>query len=316
MPSLRMSQDAAASPRSSPASHELEQPASTASAIAADDQGGPPDRGLEGTSPGSDPSRYAQSKWALLAATVALSVAYAPNFRDLLSVWEADPNYSHGYLIIPIALVILWRRLSDKREEGGPTWVGPRWWGWIVLCAVLALCAIAYERASQWVETATIVPVIACLTWTLGGWPLVRVAWPAILFLVFLFPLPPGVNDSVALPLQRIAATGSCFLLQLTGLWAVQEGNVIHLATPHGNVPLDVALACNGLRMLMTMAATITAVIVLIAIPTWQRLTLLASTVPIALLSNMIRIVVTGWCFYLFTGAEAKHWACTMSPAG
>ena len=142
---------------------------------------------------------------------------------------------------------------------------------------------IAYERASQWVETATIVPVIACLTWTLGGWPLVRVAWPAILFLVFLFPLPPGVNDSVALPLQRIAATGSCFLLQLTGLWAVQEGNVIHLATPHGNVPLDVALACNGLRMLMTMAATITAVIVLIAIPTWQRLTLLASTVPIAL---------------------------------
>ena len=101
--SARMSQDAAASPRSSPASHELEQPASTASAIAADDQGGPPDRGLEGTSPGSDPSRYAQSKWALLAATVALSVAYAPNFRDLLSVWEADPNYSHGYLIIPIA---------------------------------------------------------------------------------------------------------------------------------------------------------------------------------------------------------------------
>ncbi len=51
--------------------------------------------------------------WAVAAATLAFGLAYAPNFRDLRSVWESDPNYSHGYLIIPIALVILWRRLSD-----------------------------------------------------------------------------------------------------------------------------------------------------------------------------------------------------------
>ena len=46
-------------------------------------------------------------------------------------------------------------------------------------------------------------------------------------FLVFMLPLPPPVNDSIALPLQRVAATGSCFLLQLSGLWVIQEGNVI-----------------------------------------------------------------------------------------
>ena len=57
--------------------------------------------------------------WALVAVTVVFGLAYAPNFLELQAVWSADPNYSHGYLIIPIALVILWRRLSDIPAEPG-----------------------------------------------------------------------------------------------------------------------------------------------------------------------------------------------------
>jgi exosortase len=247
--------------------------------------------------------------WPLGAATLLFGLAYAPNFRDLYSIWDADPNYSHGKLIIPIALVILWRRLSNTTDKPSPAIVPAPWWGWVFLAAILAVRAIAYEYYFRWVETATLVPAIACLTWTFGSWPLLRRVWPAIIFLVFLLPLPPAVNDFIALPLQRIAATGSCFLLQLSGLWAIQDGNVIHLATPHGPMPLDVALACNGLRMLMTMAATITATITLIPLPTWKRITLLFSTVPIAMLSNIIRIVATGWCYYMITGPTAKEWA-------
>ena len=251
--------------------------------------------------------------WALGAAALVFGLAYAPNFRDLQSIWNADPNYSHGYLVIPIALFILWRRLSEIPAGSPPAEVPARWWGWVCLSAVLALRAIAYEQNSQWVETATLLPVIACLTWTFGSWPLLRRVWPAILFLVFLFPLPPRVNDLISMPLQTIAATGSCFLLQLSGLWAVQQGNVISIKTPHGPMQLDVAVACNGLRMLMTMAATITATIIVIHLPTWKRVTLLVSTVPIAMLSNIIRIVATGWCYYKVTGPAAKQWAHDLS---
>ena len=63
----------------------------------------------------------------------------------------------------------------------------------------------------------------------------------------------------------------------------------------------------------MTMAATITATIILIPLPTWKRITLLASTIPIAMLSNMLRIVATGWCYYLITGPKAKEWAHDLS---
>ena len=253
------------------------------------------------------------SIWALAITTLVLGLVYAPNFRDLYSIWNNDPNYSHGKLVIPIALFILWRRLSEPRVEQRSSDVPAPWWGWVFLAGILAVRAIAYERNSQWVETATLVPAIACITWTFGGWPLLRRVWPAIVFLVFLLPLPGAINELMAIPLQSIAAVGSCFLLQLSGFWAIREGNVINLGTPHGPMPLDIALACNGLRMLMTMAATITATIILIPMPTWKRITLLASTIPIALLSNMLRIVATGWCYYLITGPAAKAWAHDLS---
>jgi exosortase len=246
---------------------------------------------------------------AVAAVALALGLAYASNLRDLYMTWAYDQNYSHGFLIIPISLYIFWRRLSLTEPAPLPSAALPRWWGWIFLVAVLATRAVAYEFSLQWVETATIVPAVACLVWTFGGWPLLRAVWPAIAFLVFMLPLPPTINNLVALPLQRIAATGSCFLLQLSHQWAIQEGNIINLSTPHGMEKLDVAFVCSGLRMLMTLAATVTATMMLIPLPNWKRIVLLVSAVPIAILSNMIRIVVTGWCYYLFPGARGKQLA-------
>jgi exosortase/archaeosortase family protein len=76
---------------------------------------------------------------------------------------------------------------------------------------------------------------------------------------------------------------------------------------------LDVALACNGLRMLMCLAATVTATVLLIPLPKWKRIALLASAVPIAMVSNMVRIVVTGWCYYYISGERAEEWAHDIS---
>jgi exosortase len=250
---------------------------------------------------------------ALVAVAVLLSWAYAPNLRDLSTTWSADPNYSHGYLVVPIALFILWRRLTDLPWDLARDAVATPWWGWVLLAAVLGLRVIAYEGSYRWVETATLVPAVACLTWTFGGGPLLLRTWPAIAFLFFMLPLPDAVNARIALPLQQIATSGSSILLQLLGFWSVQEGNVIRLQTPFGMRPLDVALACNGLRMLMCMAATVTATVILIPLPNWKRIVLLLSAVPIAMVSNMIRIVTTGCCYYWIEGNRAQEWAHDIS---
>jgi exosortase len=252
--------------------------------------------------------------WALAAALLVLGLVYAPNFRDLSWYWFGDPNYSHGPLVIPIAAIILWRRLSTAKEKPTPNASATAYWGWVSLAVVLALRVIAYEQNMQWSENATIVPAIACLTWIFGGWPLLRLAWPAIAFLLFMFPLPRSINNSISLPLQEIATAGSCFLLQLSQIWVVQQGNTIHLTTKTQEMErLEVAAACNGLSMLMTLAATVTATIIVIPLPTWKRITILASAVPIALISNILRIVATGWCYYYIPGPTAKNWAHDIS---
>jgi exosortase len=262
-------------------------------------------------SPSAPSDRFSLQAWPWLPAavvgTLLLVWAYAPNFQHLISVWNTEPNYSHGFLVIPIAVMILWRRLSDQPCDWtsfrAPAWV----WAFLGLC--LLGRAIAYERSMQWVETVSMLPVATCLVYALGGLPLLSRAWPAIAFLVFMFPLPPSVNTLVSLPLQRIATLGSCFVMQLTGLWVVAEGNVITLGTPHGPKQLEVAMACNGLSMLMTLAATVTATVILIEMPTWKRIVILLSAFPIALISNITRIVATGWCYYYIEGARAKELA-------
>jgi exosortase len=251
--------------------------------------------------------------WALGGTALVLALAYGPNLLNLSHTWHTDDNYQHGFLVIPIALFILWRRFVEIPWESDLGLGTSPWWGWALLATSLVVRAIAYERSLQWVETATVLPAIVGLTWAFGGWPLLYRAWPAIFFLVFMLPLPSTVNELIALPLQRIAATGSNFILQLSGFWVVQQGNVLQLATPFGPRPMDVALACSGLKMLMTLAATVTATVMLVPLPLWKRATLLVSAVPIALISNISRIVVTGWCYYYIEGESGKHWAHDIS---
>jgi exosortase len=248
-------------------------------------------------------------RFAIGIAALVLMIAYLPNLSVLMAIWQEDPSYNHGFLVIPIALFILWQQISSPEPKAVPETVLAPWWGWVFLVAVLLLRAVAYELGLDWIENATIIPAFAALAWSFGSWPLLRRVWPAILFLVFMLPLPPRINTVLALPLQSLAASSSYFLLQLTGIWVIQEGNVIILNTSHGVERLDVALACNGLRMLMTMAATVVATVILLPLPNWKRIVLILSIVPIALVSNMARIVATGWSYYLLEGDTAKHWA-------
>jgi exosortase len=243
------------------------------------------------------------SPWYVAPAIVAvvLGWSYAPNLRNLVAIWNQDPNYSHGFLVIPVALVIAWRRWAEA--ESPP--ITPSWWGWLALVGVLAVRAVCYERGAEWTETATLLPVIACLALAACGWPLLGRIWPAIGFLVFLLPLPQGINSILAQPLQHLATLGSCALMKLTGLWVVAEGNVILV----GGDQLEVAAACNGLSMLMCLAATVAAMTVLVAMARWKRVVLFLSIIPIALISNIFRISATGWCYHLFGADVGGHFA-------
>ena len=122
-----------------------------------------------------------------------------------------------------------------------------------------------------------------------------------------MLPLPPSLNLYLAGPLQSLATIGSTALLQAFGLPVLAEGNIIYV----GASKLEVARACNGLSMLVSFVTLVTATTLIMARhrPIWERIVLLLSTVPIALVSNIIRIAATAWAYQLLgeqRGAEDR----------
>src|SRR5438270_1207177 len=234
---------------------------------------------------------------SFVAVAAALGWAYEPDLVSLYRTWVREPDYTHGFLVVPIAAVILWKRWPAPGPEAAPS---PPWWpGWLLVVAGLAARAVFDERGQNWSESATLLPVVVGLALALLGWRTMVRVWPAFAFLVFLYPLPPQLNTALSQPLQSLATTCACKLLNLTGLWVMPEGNVIMV----GNQRLEVAVACNGLSMLMSLAATVAATASLVPMANWKRLILLPSIIPIALGSNVLRITATAWCYHRF-GAE------------
>ena len=61
----------------------------------------------------------------LLVTVAALLWAYWPALVSLVETWQADPDYNHGFLVIPIAVWLLWQR----RDRFPSTELRPSWWG-------------------------------------------------------------------------------------------------------------------------------------------------------------------------------------------
>jgi exosortase len=243
----------------------------------------------------------------LAVGTALLVWAYAPNFLDLVDRWNEDSDYSHGYLVIPVALAIFWRRQTAEETprpaRSATPRLAPSAWGWLIVLVALVARAVFFEAGKTWLETVTFLPVIGGLVLSLGGWPLLKRAWPAIAYLGFMLPLPPSLNNLLSQPLQRLAALASSFLLRMTGLWVIPEGNVLDM----GPYRLEVATACSGLSMLMMLAATMTALVLLVPLSPWRRFVLLSSIVPVALVSNILRITATGWCYHIMGEGRGAH---------
>jgi exosortase len=233
-----------------------------------------------------------------IALVVAVAWFFWPGWLQLAKVWNRDPQYSHGYLVPLFALVFLW--LGRDRLTG--LVLRPSGWAIPVVLTGVALRLLGAYYYLTWLDQISVLPVIAGVCLASGGWPLLRWASPAIVFLVFMVPLPGRLEGVLALPLQRLATAASTNVLQTLGFSAQAEGTVILL----DEVELGIVEACNGIRMLMTFMALSTAVAFLTPRSPVQKIILLLSAVPIALACNVARIVVTG-ILYETAGDEAAQ---------
>lgn len=233
----------------------------------------------------------------IVVLTGALIYSYLPGLDNTKAIWN-EPQYSHGWLVpvCSLALLLWWRQpMSPVPNSALAAGLG--------LCAASLLFRLgcAYFRIVT-LNMYTFVPVLAGVFLMIGGWRAFRWAWAPIAVLIFMYPLPDEATRYLFSPLQTLATSVSTFALQTLGLDAYRTGNVIHLGDKE---QLNVVDACSGLRML-TIFIWLAVMIVLVGGGEWwEKLVIMASSIPIALIVNSIRITVTG-VVYTFSPALAE----------
>lgn len=235
---------------------------------------------------------------ALPLGALALLWAFWPSLLEMAGRWRHDPQYAHGYLVPGFAAALLWLR-RDRLAAGR---LEPSWWGAPVLAGGIAMRLGGAYFHYVWIDAISILPCLAGLWLLIGGRTAWRWGWPAIAFLAFMVPLPFRLSLMMAGPLQRLATISSTFMLQTLGMPAVADGNVILL----NEVELNVVEACSGLRMLVVFFAFATAVALIVKRPLWEKLLLVVSAIPIALVVNVVRITATGVLFETVSSQAAK----------
>jgi len=217
-------------------------------------------------------------------AAVAIA-AYGPILVEMGRDWGRDDNYSHGFLVPFVAAFFLWQQ-RQRLAELAPR---PAWSGLLLLLLGLAGWVAGEIGAEQFVKRLSFLVVLGGGIGFLAGWRWLKaVAFPYG-YLLFMVPLPYILYDAVAFPLKLVAARVATTVVANLGISIYAEGNVIYLES----TTLQVADACSGIRSLMSLLALAAAFAHLTQRPGWRRWFLFLAAVPIAVATNMARIIGT-----------------------
>lgn len=234
----------------------------------------------------------------ILVLGVVLCGLYSQVAPGLVRQWASDDDYTHGFLIVPLALYFVW----EKKERLLAMAPEPSRMGAMALAFGLAMLVVGSVGAELFLQRSSLIVVLAGLTWLILGTAFLRELLFPLAFLVFMIPLPAIVMNAVAFPLQLFAAQSATFCMQAAGVPVLREGNTIVLS----NTTLEVVEACSGIRSLQALLALGAVYGAFTQKSVWKRWALVVLSVPIAIAANAFRVAGTGFLAH-FIGPEAAQ---------
>ena len=216
----------------------------------------------------------------------------------LVSAWMTDDNYSHGFFIVPLALYFAWER--RQRFFAAPS--QPSNAGLVLVAGSILLLAAGILGAELFISRLSILGALAGTLLFLFGWKRVRVLVFPLAFLLLMIPLPAIIFNQIAFPLQLTASQVGEMTITAANVPVLREGNLLIL--PH--TTLEVAEACSGIRSLISLLTLGIVFGYFTDSRPWVRLLIALSTVPVAILSNGMRVAGTGIAAHHFGPAAAE----------
>jgi exosortase len=249
-----------------------------------------------------------RAHWHAIGAIVLSSVfvwAYWPTLYEMVGQWIHQPDYSHGFLVAPLAIFFLWSRRSQLPwNELRPSLYGA---SVVLVACVLRVLAGAFYLGP--LDGWTIPLWIAGVVWMLCGWQVLCWSLPSIVFLWFMIPIPFSAETLLSVPLQSVATKLSTACLVILGQPAFAEGNTIWL----GDHQMFIAEACSGLRIFVGIFALAFAFVLFSRWSWWQKGIALVAALPIAVIANVTRVVVTGLLYQLASSDAAMRFSHDLS---
>jgi exosortase A len=216
----------------------------------------------------------------LLAALAVIGWAYRESWLGLPRIWSSDATFSHGYLIVPIVLWLIWRvRREVAMVEWRPSLLG-------LLASVL--CALAWMVARGTgvlvVEQLATVAMVPALVLAVLGARATRVLAFPLAFLFFAVPLGKGLVPV----LMQLTADLSVGALKLFGLPIYRSG--LFISIPGGD--FEVARACSGINYLIT-SVVLGSLYAYVTYRSWRkRLLFIAASIVVPILANGLRVFI------------------------
>jgi exosortase len=238
-------------------------------------------------------------RWACLAA---LALAVLPALRLLSFIWDGSEYLGYGYLVPASSLLLCLSRKAEIRDAwraGELPRLGPLW----------VLAAAGVESLGVLADAGTIaglgVPLLfAATAHALGGERLLRALALPIAFLVFMIPPPGFLLDGALFALKTMVIEASVALLLWGGASVATEGS--RLFVPGHE--LFVANACSGLRSIVTLFPLAVVVATFATRGVWRRAAVVVSVVPLAVIGNIARVIVTVLLVTRFGAGWAEGW--------
>jgi exosortase len=216
---------------------------------------------------------------------VLVVMLYGHVVAKLVRQWTDDPNYSHGFFVPLCCGLLLWiKRKSWVKQQ----WV-PSASGLLLIVAAMGLLIAGSLGAELFLQRVSLCLLLGSLVVYFAGWRMLRAMLAPWLALFLMVPLPVILFNQIAFPLQILASRLASWQLELLQVPVLREGNIIVLSS----MSLDIVEACSGLRSLMSLITVAIFYGLFFERRVWIRCLVVLMAVPVAVLTNALRITIS-----------------------
>ncbi len=235
--------------------------------------------------------------WPAFIGLVALSY---PTWRYITTESWSTEQGSHAPLVLASGLWLL-NHLRDEARHLQERPSGP---SAAVAIATFATAMVLLRTAAVIeLEVYALYGLFVAVLYAFIGWRALRALWFPLLYLVFAVPLPDSLVAAVTNPLKLWISESAVDLLYAAGYPIASSGVTIQI----GQYQLLVAAACAGLNSLITLTALTLFYVYVSHRAEWRYMLALAvAAVPIAIFSNLVRVLILIMLTYYAGDAAAQ----------